>query len=336
MPARMVLLRHGATEWSRSGQHTGRTDIPLLERAASRPQRAGDLLRDWRLAPFAQVLTSPLSRAAETCALAGFSGEPDPDLMEWDYGDYEGLTSAEIVERRPGWTLWDEGVPEGERAADVGRRADRVIERVRAVEGTRCASPTGTCCGFWRPAGSGSRRWRPGSSSWGPAPIGVLGWERRVAGDGAWNFGPGPVGDEGRRISDGGGNGALGPVDHVGQAVGLEVQPDGLAHVGPDRQQDALPLVVAGAVGVGLAEVPAAMGPSTAETIWAKEMSSGGRARTYPPPTPRLERTRPAPLRASRICSRYGWGSPVRSAMSRTEVGVSAPWRASDSNALLA
>ena len=80
------------------------------------------------------MLTSPLVRAAETCALAGFDGEPDPDLMEWDYGAYEGLTTAEIRRARPGWTLWDEGVPEGERAADVGRRADRVIERARELE----------------------------------------------------------------------------------------------------------------------------------------------------------------------------------------------------------
>ena len=84
---------------------------------------------------FGQVLTSPLVRAEETCTLAGFVGEPDPDLMEWDYGAYEGLTTAEIRQARPGWTLWDEGVPGGERAADVGRRADRVIERARAARG---------------------------------------------------------------------------------------------------------------------------------------------------------------------------------------------------------
>lgn len=90
---------------------------------------------------FGLVLSSPLRRAAETCALAGFQGEIDPDLMEWDYGAYEGLTSAEIRERRPGWSLWQDGVPAGERVTDVGRRADRVIERARAFEGdTLCVA----------------------------------------------------------------------------------------------------------------------------------------------------------------------------------------------------
>ncbi len=136
MPSRMVLLRHGATEWSLSGQHTGRSDIPLLDLGRDQAKRAGDLMRAQGLAPFAEVLTSPLCRAAETCELAGFDGVHDPDLMEWDYGEYEGLTSAEIREGRPGWTLWEDGVPGGERVSDVGRRADRVIERVRAREGT--------------------------------------------------------------------------------------------------------------------------------------------------------------------------------------------------------
>ncbi len=132
MPGRMVLLRHGATEWSETGKHTGRTDIPLLDVGAEQAKAAGELVRQFGPTTFGQVLTSPLIRAAETCALAGYVGEPDPDLMEWDYGAYEGLTTAEIRELRPGWTLWDEGVPEGERAADVGRRADRVIERARS------------------------------------------------------------------------------------------------------------------------------------------------------------------------------------------------------------
>jgi probable phosphoglycerate mutase len=133
--ARIVLLRHGQTEWSRSGQHTGRTDIPLLDEGRSQAERSGELIRQLGLAPFALVLTSPLVRAAHTAALAGFDGEKDQDLMEWDYGAYEGLTFAEIQEIRPGWTLWEDGAPEGERAGDVGRRADRVIERVRRAEG---------------------------------------------------------------------------------------------------------------------------------------------------------------------------------------------------------
>jgi broad specificity phosphatase PhoE len=138
MPSRLVLLRHGATEWSVSGQHTGRTDIPLLDQGRQQAKVAGQLLSGFT---FAQVLTSPLQRAAETCALAGFTGEPEPDLMEWDYGAYEGRTSAEIGQDQPGWTLWADGVPDGERAAEVGRRADRVIARARLVEGdTLCVA----------------------------------------------------------------------------------------------------------------------------------------------------------------------------------------------------
>src|SRR5580692_3294133 len=96
MPSRLVLLRHGATEWSQSGQHTGRTDIPLLEAGRRQAEAVGALLRLYGLTEFAQVLTSPLVRAFDTCTLAGFDGEVDPDLMEWDYGTYEGITTAEI------------------------------------------------------------------------------------------------------------------------------------------------------------------------------------------------------------------------------------------------
>src|ERR1700728_4089110 len=135
MAGRMVLLRHGATEWSLSGQHTGRTDIPLLEAGQAQARAAGTWLRNHGLGTFDLILTSPLVRASDTCRLAGFEGEPEPDLMEWDYGDYEGIASREIREERPNWTLWDQGVPGGDRAADVGRRADRVIERARNQSG---------------------------------------------------------------------------------------------------------------------------------------------------------------------------------------------------------
>jgi broad specificity phosphatase PhoE len=138
MPPRMVLLRHGATEWSLTGQHTGRTDIPLLDEGREQAKRAGQLLHQL---PFAQILTSPLQRARDTCTLAGFDGEIEPDLLEWDYGAYEGLTTAQIQVGRPGWSLWNDGVPEGERAADVGRRADRVIGRARQSPGdTLCVA----------------------------------------------------------------------------------------------------------------------------------------------------------------------------------------------------
>jgi probable phosphoglycerate mutase len=141
MAGRMVLLRHGATEWSLSGQHTGRTDIPLLEEGQTQAAIAGAYLRDHGLGNFDLVLSSPLVRAADTCRLAGFESELDPDLMEWDYGEYEGIASRDIREGRPGWTLWEQGVPGGERASDVGRRVDRVIERARSQAGdTLCVA----------------------------------------------------------------------------------------------------------------------------------------------------------------------------------------------------
>ena len=129
----VVLVRHGETEWSRTGKHTGRTDVPLSETGRRQAEAAGATLRRRR---FALVLTSPLQRAAESCRLAGFrDAVEDDNLMEWDYGAYEGRTTPEIREERPGWTLWKDGVPDGETAAEIGARVDRVIARVRAVEG---------------------------------------------------------------------------------------------------------------------------------------------------------------------------------------------------------
>jgi broad specificity phosphatase PhoE len=131
---RAVLIRHGETEWTLSGQHTGVTDIPLTEhgRAAAR-----DLAPLAANATFTLVLTSPLHRARETCALAGLGGqaEVDPNLLEWNYGEYEGLTPKEIHARAPGWMLFTEGCPGGESPAQVGARVDQVISRIRRVEG---------------------------------------------------------------------------------------------------------------------------------------------------------------------------------------------------------
>jgi broad specificity phosphatase PhoE len=128
----IVLARHGETEWSASGQHTSVTDIPLTERG----REAARGLKE-RLAgrEFALVLASPMARAQETARLAGFSPEVEPGLMEVDYGDYEGRTTPEIREARPGWTLWADGSPGGETVADAGARADRVLERALAAEG---------------------------------------------------------------------------------------------------------------------------------------------------------------------------------------------------------
>ncbi|MGH7277492.1 MAG: histidine phosphatase family protein [Candidatus Rokuibacteriota bacterium] len=128
------LIRHGETEWSRSGQHTGLTDLPLTETGR---RAAGALAPTLAGESFALVLTSPLERARETCELTGLGdrAQVDPDLLEWNYGEYEGLTATEIHERKPGWLLFTDGAPGGERPDDVGRRVDRVIARARAAPG---------------------------------------------------------------------------------------------------------------------------------------------------------------------------------------------------------
>lgn len=130
----VYLARHGETAWSVSGQHTGRTDLPLTDQGERNAVRLGDRVRGLSLA---KVYTSPLQRAARTCELAGFAAvaERDPDLVEWNYGDYEGLRTADIQAQRPGWELFRDGCPGGETATDVGARADRVIARIRAVAG---------------------------------------------------------------------------------------------------------------------------------------------------------------------------------------------------------
>jgi broad specificity phosphatase PhoE len=131
---RVFLIRHGETEWSLSGQHTGMTDISLTANGRKLPRRLAPVLAK---VTFARVFTSPLSRARETCELAGLGerAEMDNDLVEWNYGDYEGLTPKQIHAQAPGWMLFRDGGPGGESPEDVGRRVDSVIERVRAVEG---------------------------------------------------------------------------------------------------------------------------------------------------------------------------------------------------------
>ncbi len=130
----IVLVRHGETEWSLSGQHTSHTDLPLTEKGRERAVRLGPALADWT---FSLVLSSPLRRARETCELAGYAEAASrcEDLHEWDYGEYEGLTTAQIWETDPSWSLWRDGCPGGEQPAEVGARADRVIERMRAADG---------------------------------------------------------------------------------------------------------------------------------------------------------------------------------------------------------
>jgi broad specificity phosphatase PhoE len=128
----VYLARHGETAWSLTGQYTGLTDLPLTEQGERTARRLGERLKEIE---FAKVFTSPLQRAARTCELAGFGAvaEIDPDLVEWNYGEYEGRRTAEIVAERPGWLLFRDGCPGGEMPAQVAARADRVVRRVRAV-----------------------------------------------------------------------------------------------------------------------------------------------------------------------------------------------------------
>ena len=130
----VYLARHGETAWSLTGQHTGLTDLPLTERGERNARQLGERLRGLT---FARVYTSPLQRAARTCELAGFGAvaEVDPDLVEWDYGQYEGCRTAAIRVKHPGWLLFRDGCPGGESPAQASARADRVVHRLRAVQG---------------------------------------------------------------------------------------------------------------------------------------------------------------------------------------------------------
>ena len=130
----LYIARHGETAWSLSGQHTRLTDLPLTERGQSNARRLGNQLRG---RSFAHVFTSPLQRARRTCELAGFGAEAevDRDLLEWNYGEYEGLTSEQILAKRPDWQLFRDGCPGGESPDQVGARADCVLTRVRAARG---------------------------------------------------------------------------------------------------------------------------------------------------------------------------------------------------------
>lgn len=134
MPPRLVLVRHGETDWTLSGQHTGRTDIPLTEHGRAEARR---LCAELSMTHPVRVLASPLSRAVETCREACLANglETTDDLLEWDYGEYEGRTTADIRKERPDWSLWRDGAPGGETATDVGARVDRVIKQVGELDG---------------------------------------------------------------------------------------------------------------------------------------------------------------------------------------------------------
>jgi broad specificity phosphatase PhoE len=182
----VVLVRHGETEWTRAGMHTGRTDIPLTERGREEARAVGVELRERR---FALVLTSPLARASETCRLAGLGGEAAirEELMEWDYGAYEGRTTIEIRGERPGWTLWRDGVPDGETAAQVGARVDRVIADLRAAAGDAAVFAHGHVLRVLAARWLGLEPDAGRLFALDPATISILGYERESPVVRMWN-----------------------------------------------------------------------------------------------------------------------------------------------------
>lgn len=185
-PDEIVLVRHGETEWTRSGQHTGRTDIPLTARGRHDAQAVGEALKSRQ---FTLVLTSPLSRAAETCRLAGLGDaavERD-ELMEWDYGAYEGRRTVDIREERPGWSLWRDGVPGGETAAQVAARVDRVIAEFRALRGDAVVFAHGHLLRVLAARWLGLEPEAGRLFALDPATISVLGHERETPVLRAWN-----------------------------------------------------------------------------------------------------------------------------------------------------
>jgi probable phosphoglycerate mutase len=182
----LYVVRHGATEWSRSGQHTGRTDLPLLAEGEEQARATGSLLSG---IDFSLVLCSPLQRAQRTCELAGLLDRAviDTDLQEWDYGDYEGVTTPTIRESVPGWTVWSGTCPNGETIEQVSTRADQVIERVRKESGNVIVFAHGH---FLRVL---TARWCELDPVEGqrfildPATLSILGWERETPAVRQWN-----------------------------------------------------------------------------------------------------------------------------------------------------
>ena len=187
MPSQLWLIRHGETEWTLSGAHTGSTDIPLTDAGRRQALKLKESLAGRR---FALVLTSPLSRARETCNLAGFgeAAQIEPDLVEWRYGDYEGRTTNQIHVQAPGWSLWHSGVPNGERIAEVASRANCVIGRALQAAGDVALFGHGhilrILAGCWLELPPESAR----LFALDTAGIGVLGYERDVRVISHWNI----------------------------------------------------------------------------------------------------------------------------------------------------
>jgi broad specificity phosphatase PhoE len=187
---RVVVVRHGETEWSASGRHTSSTDLPLTDDGRRRAEGLAGALSEWT---FAVVLSSPLRRARETSEIAGFGSraELDDDLREWGYGEYEGLTTPEIWERDPDWSLWRDGCPGGEQPSEVAARADRVLARLAAADGDGLVFAHGhllrVLAARWvsLEAASGARL------ALGAGAISVLGHERDTRVIERWNEVPG-------------------------------------------------------------------------------------------------------------------------------------------------
>ncbi|WP_328582075.1 histidine phosphatase family protein [Streptomyces sp. NBC_00370] len=191
MAPRILLVRHGQTAWSLSGRHTGRTDIPLLDEGRRGAKLLGERLQraPWSGLAGAEVRTSPLVRAAETCELAGFGDRAQPwdALLEFDYGGYEGLTPAQIKSDRPDWFIWRDGVPDGETLADVSARADEVVEWARSADRDVLVFAHGH---ILRAIGA---RWLGEDVSFAarirldPASVSVLGWAYEAPAVEVWN-----------------------------------------------------------------------------------------------------------------------------------------------------
>ena len=181
-------MRHGETEWSRSGRHTGRTDVPLTEAGARNAKLLAPRLER---RGFAAVFTSPLSRASETCRLAGLGegAQVREELLEWDYGEYEGITTQQIRDTRPGWLLWRDGCPGGENAEEVGTRADRVIDELRRLDGDAALFAHGHVLRVIAARWVGLPPEAGGLLALSTGTVSVLGYEREAAVIRLWNDG---------------------------------------------------------------------------------------------------------------------------------------------------
>ena len=184
----ILLARHGETEWSATLRHTGRTDVPLTDAGRSQARLLGERLRGRVIT---RVLTSPLQRAVETCRLAGLGGRAEirPELMEWDYGEYEGLTTVEIRETVPGWTVWTHPTPGGETAAQVGDRVDQVVEDLATLDGDAAVFAHGHLLRVLAARWIGLEAEHGALLALSTATLGSLGWERERRVVRLWNDG---------------------------------------------------------------------------------------------------------------------------------------------------